>query len=60
MAVEKNVRGVAGFVVLSSLTLAVAHHINWLVLALFVGLSLLLEPALTNWFRSCPFCVVSA
>ncbi|WP_147822355.1 YgaP family membrane protein [Salidesulfovibrio onnuriiensis] len=50
MTVERILRGVAGFVILASLTLAMTHHKNWLLLTLFVGLNLL-QSAFTNW---CP------
>lgn len=50
MTVEQITRGVAGFMILASLTLAITHHINWLALTLFVGLNLL-QSAVTDW---CP------
>ncbi|GAB7023097.1 YgaP family membrane protein [Salidesulfovibrio brasiliensis] len=50
MTIERIVRGVAGFMILASLTLAITHDINWLILTLFVGLNLL-QSAVTDW---CP------
>lgn len=45
---ERIVRAVAGFMVLTSITLAVTVHINWLYLSAFVGLNLL-QSSITRW-----------
>jgi hypothetical protein len=50
MNVERGLRGIAGVVVLASLSLAHFHHQNWLYLTGFVGLNLL-QSAFSNW---CP------
>jgi len=48
MTVERIVRGVPGFMIPASLTLAMSHHGNRLVPTLFVGLNLL-QSAVTDW-----------
>jgi hypothetical protein len=50
MTVERAVRLLAGLIVLVSLALAHWVSVNWLWLAVFVGLNLL-QSAFTNW---CP------
>lgn len=48
--VERILRGMAGFFVLASITLAYFIDIRWLLFTAFVGLNLL-QSAFTNW---CP------
>jgi hypothetical protein len=50
MTVERDLRGVAGFLVLVSVLLAYYHSPYWLLFTGFVGLNLL-QSAFTNW---CP------
>lgn len=50
MTVERMLRGVAGVMVLLSVSLAYFIDIRWLLLTAFVGLNLL-QSAFTNW---CP------
>lgn len=50
MTIERILRGMAGFVVLTSLALAHYHSPNWLWLTAFAGLNLL-QSAFTDW---CP------
>ncbi|MBL7743955.1 MAG: DUF2892 domain-containing protein [Chitinophagaceae bacterium] len=47
---ERIIRAVAGTLVLTSITLAYFVHINWLLLAAFVGLNLLQS----SFTRFCP------
>ena len=50
MTVERIIRGMAGFFVLLSLTLAHYHSPNWLWFTAFVGLNLF-QSSITGW---CP------
>lgn len=50
MTIERALRGIAGVVVLGSVTLAVWHTPWWLALTAFAGVNLL-QSAFTNW---CP------
>ncbi len=50
MTIERILRGMAGFFVLLSLTLAHFHSSNWLWFTAFVGANLF-QTAFTNW---CP------
>ncbi len=50
MAVERFLRGIAGFFVLGSILLAHYHSHYWLFFTAFVGLNLL-QSAITDW---CP------
>jgi hypothetical protein len=50
MTIERGLRGIAGVVVLLSVSLAVFFSLYWLLLTAFVGLNLL-QSAFTNW---CP------
>lgn len=50
MTIDRIVRGMAGFFVLLSLTLAHYHSSNWLWFTAFVGLNLF-QSAITGW---CP------
>jgi len=45
---DRIVKAVAGIFILTSITLALLIHINWLILAGFVGLNLL-QSSLTKW-----------
>jgi len=54
MAVERYLRGIAGFFVLVSILLAHYHSAYWLFFIGFVGLNLL-QSAFTNW---CPMMVI--
>ncbi len=50
MAVERLLRGMAGFFIVLSVVLAVVVDVRWLWFTAFVGLNLL-QSAFTNW---CP------
>ncbi|MBL0348914.1 MAG: DUF2892 domain-containing protein [Elusimicrobia bacterium] len=50
MNVERVLRGIAGFFVLSSLALAQWHSVHWLWFTAFVGINLF-QSSFTNW---CP------
>ncbi|QJB55284.1 DUF2892 domain-containing protein [Pseudodesulfovibrio sp. zrk46] len=50
MTIERILRGMAGFFVLLSLTLAYLHSTNWLWFTAFVGLNLF-QSSFTGW---CP------
>lgn len=54
MSIDRMVLAFAGFVVLASLGLALAHHQYWLWLTAFVGLNLF-QAAFTGF---CPLAVV--
>lgn len=67
MTIERALRGIAGVVVLFSLSMAVWHHPYWLALTAFVGINLL-QSAFTNWCpvvwvlekAGLPHCVIAA
>jgi len=48
MAIERYLRGIAGFLILLSVALAHFHSPYWLLFTAFVGLNLL-QSAFTNW-----------
>ncbi len=50
MTVERDLRGIAGFIIIVSALLAHYHSPYWLLFTSFVGLNLL-QSAFTNW---CP------
>ena len=50
MAIERSLRGIAGFFILLSVLLAQYHSRYWLLFTAFVGLNLL-QSAFSNW---CP------
>jgi hypothetical protein len=50
MALERTLRGIAGFFILASLLLAYYVSLKWLFFTAFVGLNLL-QSSFTNW---CP------
>jgi len=54
MSIDRIVLAFAGFVVLASLGLALAHHPNWLWLTAFVGANLF-QAAFTGF---CPLAVI--
>jgi hypothetical protein len=54
MTVERYLRGIAGFFILTSIILAHCHSHYWLFFTGFVGLNLL-QSAFTNW---CPMMTI--
>ena len=54
MAIERYLRGIAGFFILLSVLLSHYHSQYWLFFAAFVGVNLL-QSAFTNW---CPMITI--